>query len=355
MNRPGRSQAVLAGREGGTPCTLVMSTAQQRTTTTIMRKENKTKDQVSENEFDWIQTDLDQTKRTLTRAQMTLAEALTREEQLTRKYDTLRGLALQWHAAKVLAVGKLHGIYFDLKEDRYQMEFPDIKEQVQCASELQNVIEMEEGADGLTPAFLSVIADLQRDADKLDDDISFLEADAEDRNDEDEDDAGDEGKDDVKRADRSDDDEPREVFPPEDFEARSASELSYRFDGELKKTRDTLAGGVGIVADALVSGSSISEALALAIEDLSRAALTGPAARVSFLEAVAERLRSMRKDELAAEDASWDEKTCDDKEYPTPPTGLAGRLEARDILKQVAEQIVEPLGGQICWDRQDGA
>lgn len=109
------------------------------------------------------------------------------------------------------------------------------------------------------------------------------------------------------------------------------------------------------MADALVSGSSISEALDLAIEDLSRAALTGPIARVSFLEAVAERLRSMRKDELAAADASGDEKTGDGKEYPTPPTGLAAKLEARDILKQVAEQIVEPLGGHICWDTQDGA
>jgi hypothetical protein len=317
-----------------------------------MSKENKTKDQVSESQFDWIQTDLEQTKRTLTRAQVTLAEALTREQELTRKYETLRGLALQWHAAKVLAVGKLHGIYFDLKEDRYQMEFPDIKEQVECASNFQDVIEMEEGADGLTPAFLSVITDLQRDADKLDDDISFLEADAEDRDNEDENDAGDEGKDDVKRADRFDDDEPREVFSPEDFESCSASELSSRLDRELKKTRDTLAGGVGIVADALVSGSSISEALDLAIEDLSRAALTGPPARVSFLEAVAEQLRSMRKDELAADDARWDEKTGDDKEYPNPPTGLPAKLEARDILKQVAEQIVEPLGGRICWDRE---
>ena len=320
-----------------------------------MSKENKTKDQVSESQFDWIQTDLEQTKRTLTRAQVTLAEALTREQELTRKYETLRGLALQWHAAKVLAVGKLHGIYFDLKEDRYQMEFPDIKEQVECASNFQDVIEMEEGADGLTPAFLSVITDLQRDADKLDDDISFREADAEDRDNEDENDAGDEGKDDVKRADRFDDDEPREVFSPEDFESCSASELSSRFDRELKKTRDTLAGGVGIVADALVSGSSISEALDLAIEGLSRAALTGPAARVSFLEAVAEQLRTMRKEELAAEDANWDEKTGDDKEYPTPPTGLAAKLEARDILKQVAQQIVEPLGGRICWDGEDGS
>lgn len=179
-----------------------------------MSKENKAKDQVSESQFDWVQTDLQHTKRTLTRAQVTLAEALTREEQLTRKYETLRGLALQWHAAKVLAVGKLHSIYFDLKEDRYQMEFPDVKEQVQCASNFQDVIEMEEGADGLTPAFLSVITDLQRDADKLDDSISFLEADAEDRDDKDEDDAGDEGRDEVKGADRSDDDEPREVFSP---------------------------------------------------------------------------------------------------------------------------------------------
>ena len=319
-----------------------------------MSKENKTKEQVSENEFDWIQTDLEQTRRTLTRAQVTLAEALTREEQLTRKYDTLRGLALQWHAAKVLAVGKLHGIYFDLKEDRYQMEFPDIKEQVQCASDLQNVIEMEEGADGLTPAFLSVITDLQRDVDRLDDDISFLEADAEEFSNEDEDDPAEEGEDEVKPADRSDEDEPCDVFPVEDFESCSASKPSSRLEGEFKKARDTLAGGVGMVADALVSGSNISEALDLAIEDLSRAALTGPAARVSFLEAVAEQLRIMRKEELAAEDASWDEKTGDAKEYPTPPTGLAAKLEAREILKQVAQQIVEPLGGRICWDGEDG-
>jgi hypothetical protein len=306
-----------------------------------MEKENKKLEELTEREADWLQTDLRQTKQMVTIIEGRVVEAKREAERLQRDLDAMTGLALEQVVLKKKCEDFISGLYWGsrpLEKDR-EMYCADLADYKRAPAALDELAEWwcDPEVEAEDVSRLAAINLLRRAAEKAGDDIAFLE-----------------GDDDERPEDTPVKAEGLHCHPCTDPDCAPCAALADEWK-ELVKTRDALAGGVRIVADAMVAGRGVEGALNVGIEDLSRALITeAPAPRIAFLEILAEELRAMRNAELAAEDDYWDKKTGDDKEYPTIPEGLDATLKAQDIIKQVAKQLLEPLGGHICWEGEDG-